>query len=183
MKYTEVNIGGYNAKVSSSLEGKPLIEVPSDYVDSEGNTLTKEAGKSTQAVYKNKDGMIVEQKYKLINGRVLNKFKLVKEVPKDKIKEVDKTETFDVIEKSCHKVECEPLREKLADKAWKFAFSWGNGFDISTAYLTTFGGELIMRLSKGKLSEALLQAVPKIKVAEIKEEVTRANSLMDEIAV
>ena len=184
MKYTEISIGGYNAKVSSSLEGKPLIEVPSDYVDVDGNPLTKDEGKYIPAVYKDKEGRVVEQKYKFINNRVVNKFKLVKEVPKDKIKIVDKTETFDIIEKSVHKVECEPLREKLvnSDKVWKFAFSWGNGFDISTAYLTTFGDEIVMKLSRGKLSEALLQAVPKVK-AEVKEEVTRANSLLNEIAI
>ena len=60
MKYTEISIGGYNAKVSSSLEGKPLIEVPSDYVDVDGNPLTKEEGKYIPAVYKDKEG---EQEY------------------------------------------------------------------------------------------------------------------------
>ena len=187
MKYTEVNIGGYNAKISSSLEGKPLIEVPSDYVDVDGNPLTKEEGKYIPAVYKDKEGRIVEQKYKLIGGRVINKFRITKEIPKEQIIEVPKTEVFGVIEKSSHLVECELLKEKFTKKdiAWKYPFSWGNGFSVSTAYLYIFSGELFMVLSQGKKLEAVeLVKQRKSTIAkEVKEEVMRANEMLKEIVV
>ena len=182
VKYTEVNIGGYNAKITK-VNGKPLIEVSEGYVDKDGNELIEEVTGKRESVWKDGKGSIVEQKFKLVNGKVFNKFKLTKEIPKERIKEVDKTEAFDLLTENIYYVECEPLREKLLDedKALKFHFSNGNGYKIYIAYVTTFKDSMVMYLGIDTLSNGL-ETISKVKssrvIKQIVEEVSRANDLL-----
>lgn len=182
MRWTELNIGGYQAKITK-VTGIPLIEVPEGYVDREGNEVTEEVLSKREAVWKNKNGNIIEEKFKLINGKVMNKFKLIKEIPKERIKETDKTEAYDLITESVYLVECEPLKEKLLenDKAFKFHFSNGNGYKIYIAYVTSFMDNLVMYLGIDALTNGL-QQISKVKSAKVskivKEEVARANDLI-----
>lgn len=183
MKYTEINVAGYPLKIVK-VNGNPLIEIPEGYVDADGNELKEEVLSKRESHWKNADGSIVEQKFKLIKGKVMAKFKLTKDIPKDRVKEVDKTEAYDLITESIYKVDCEPLREKLqdSDKALKFHFSMGNGFKVYIAYLTTFRDELLMYLGIDTLTNGLSE-ISKVKSAKVvvKEEVARANELLNEL--
>lgn len=186
MKWIEVNIGGYQAKITK-VNGTPLIIVGEGYVDKDGNELIEEVTGKRESVWKNKNGEIVEQKFKLVNNKVMNKFKLTKEIPKDRVKEVDKTEAYDLITESIYKVECEPLREKLLDedKALKFHFSNGNGYKVYYAFVTTFKEDLVMYLGIDTLTNGMTTLESKAKTTrlskQVVEEVARANDLLAEL--
>lgn len=185
MRYIEISIGGYQAKITK-VSGTPLIEISEGYVDKDGKELTEEVISKRESVWKDKEGRIIEEKFKLVNGRVMNKFKLTKEIPKERVKEVDKTEAYDLITENIYLVDCEPLREKLQDedKALKFHFSNGNGYKIYIAYVTTFKEELVMYLGIDTLTNGLA-TISKVKsskvVKQVKEEVARANDLLAEL--
>lgn len=187
MRYIEINIGGYQAKVTK-VNGTPLIEVSEGYVDKNGNEIVEEVIGKRESVWKNKDGQIVEERFKLVNGKPTAKFKLIKEVPKEKIRIVPKAEAYDLLTEAIYKVDCPLLYEKLLadDTAYKYLFSMGNGFKLYLTYLTTFGKDLVMYLGIDTLSNGLAQ-LDKVKQSGIKvkpkEEVARANELLSEIAI
>ena len=186
MRWTELKIGVYPTKITK-ISGEPLIKVSEGYVDKDGNELVEEVISKRKAVWKNKEGRIIENRYKLINEKPMAKFKLIKEVPKEKVKEVSKVEAYDLIVESVYKVECDLLFEHLkkSDKALKFHYSNGNGYKVYIAYITPFGENLIMYLGTDTLNNGLTRigsivATQKQKV-KVEEEVDSANTLLAEL--
>ena len=186
MRWCELKVGNYITKISK-IDGTPLISIPDGYVDKDGNELIEVVESKRKAVWKNKEGVMVENRYKLINGKPLGKFKLIKEVPVERVREVPKLEAFDLNVESIYFVDSPLLLEHLSrkDKALKFHYSNGGGYKVYIAYITTFGNNLLMYLGLDTLSNGIDKLKGKVieskQKVKIQEEVASANELIAEL--
>lgn len=186
MRWTELKIGNYITKISK-IDGTPLVSIPDGYVDKDGNELIEVVESKRKSIWKSKEGVMVENRYKLINGKPMGKFKLIKEVPIERVREVPKLEAFDLNVESIYFVDSPLLLEHLSrkDKALKFHYSNGGGYKVYIAYITTFGNELVMYLGLDTLSSGITKikgrVVEQKERIKAKEEVESANSLIAEL--
>jgi hypothetical protein len=178
-----MKVGQYEVKIVKKLEQKrksyPLC-------DKQGNLLENESVKGTRE-YKTKEGVLVTETFRLINGRAMQKFKKTDVVTK--FEEVDRLEVYDLRVEEYYFCESESLKTYLKDKdtALKFIYTNGNGFRGYISYLTIFKDNLIMVCGFGQLSDLIEQIRAEREAnAEVKkEEVERANpeELMLEIPI
>lgn len=168
-----MKIGIFDVKIIKKLEQKrksyPLC-------DKYGNLIKVEYNKGKKE-FKNQDGTLITETYRLINGKPMAKFKKT-EVVKN-FEEVDRVEVYDLRVEEYYYCECEPLKQYLKekDKALKFIYTNGNGFKAYEGYLMVYKNELLLVLGFGSLTELINQAKVERQEnkEEIKEEVERAN--------
>lgn len=186
MRWTELKVGNYITKISK-IDGTPLISVPKGYVDKEGIEVKEKVLSKRKSEWLDNKGVIVENRYKLINGKPMGKFKLIKEIPINKIKEVNKVEAYDLNVESIYFVDSPLLLEHLKkkDRALKFHYSNGGGYKIYLAYITNFGNDLLMYLGLDTLSSGIAKVKGRVieqkEKIKVKEEVESANSLIAEL--
>lgn len=109
------------------------------------------------------------QIFRLINGKARAKLSRTKEI--DNFLIVDSREIDDLLCERFYVVNCPLLLEKLKKekKAWKFAFSFGNGFKVYLAYIHTselYKDVLFMTMGTAQKSNLIKEIVEDIKSKE-----------------
>ena len=165
------SLGNWNIDIVGKIEQKRQ-EYP--YCDEKGNKVIveRERGKT---IYKNKEGVIINKVYRLINGKPFDKFKKTSVV--SSFTEVPKTEVYDLINECCYLCKNNELKEylKKGDKAIKFLYTNGNGYKGYVAYLTTYQDRLIMYLGFGSIIQQI-KAIESKMVKEVQQEVVERAS-------
>lgn len=167
-----MKIGVFDVKVVKRLEERRK-EYP--LCDSEGNELKSDFKPSTR-VYKNKDGVVVTETFRLINGKPLAKLKRTDKV--ENFEEVDRTEAFDLRVEEFYFCECDALKKHLKDKdkAYRFVYTNGNGYKAYISYLVVYQDNLIMICGFGGLGDLIERARSEsVSKKEIVDEKVRAN--------
>lgn len=165
MVWYKLKIGYFDVRYT------PIKTITKEYetCDSEGNILTRVSGSYTKGHYVNeKTNETFEKTFKLINGKVRDKFSKTKEVSDNQYKEVDLKEIDDLIIDKEYLCVCDPLYNDLisSGKALKFGFTSGNGFKVYYAYLKPsefYKGFLIMSLGLGRKSDVITELVSGLK--------------------
>lgn len=166
-----IRVGTYEVNVVKRIEQKRK-EYP--LCDKEGNEVTTEYTPSKK-VFKNKDGVVIEKLYRLINNIPQAKFKKTDAV--NYYEEVSINAVEDLIAESYYYCECEVLRQYLKKnkKAFRFLYTNGNGYKAYISYLLPFKSHLIMVCGFGGITQQIAEITAERVSEEVKEEVVRAN--------
>lgn len=167
-----MKIGVFDVKVVKRLE-EPRKEYP--LCDKDGNELVSDFKPSARTL-KTKEGVVVTETYRLINGKPLAKFKKTDKVAN--FEEVSKVSAYDLRVEEYYFCECDALKKQLKEKdtALRFVYTNGNGYRAYISYLIVYQDNLVMVCGFGSLTE-LCERVKanRSEKAETEEQVERAN--------
>lgn len=143
-----------------------------EYCDENGNKLKYISGKYEKGYYEDENGNRVENAFILKDNKPFLKYDKTKEV--NKIKEVDLSETEDLIVKHKYLMYSDSLLKEIKgkDKAYKFLFSNG-GKDFYYAYVyesKLYQGFLFMILGKAYISDSVKPIIENMKEQKKAEE-------------
>ena len=157
MTWYNLKLKGFDVKIT------PLnpIEREYPYCDKDKNLLRKVAGKFDKGYFVNdENGEQHDKAFRLINGKALAEIPKTKDIPTEKIKEVDVGEVEDLLVEKTYLVENDILLTELKEKgkAYKFGFSNGRGFKGYKTYLypsKIYKNYLIMVCGTTQISEVI----------------------------
>ena len=158
----KLKVGGYELKYS------PLKPTPQSFpkCDKNGNILEEKPKAKSKTYWEKFDS---EPTFRLINGKPRAKLNRTKEV--NNFLMVEGKEVEDLLSERFYVVDCPLLLDKLRaeKKAFKFAFSFGNGFKVYLAYIHTskiYKDILFMTMGTAQKSEL---------IKEIAEDITNKS--------
>ena len=156
MKWFSLRIGQHNLRIAKLSKERGLDLLP--YCSSEGKEVErKQTARAEYKTFEVETGKeYVGRLYRMIKGKPMDKLPKTKEV--SVYTEVDNKEVADLRIEDIYLAEGDILLyEKLMKekKAYKFAFSNGNGFKVYIAYLVAEKGNLMLYLGWGFKSQLI----------------------------
>lgn len=159
-------INGFDVEVLGKIE-QERAEYP--LCDEQGNEVITERISGSVA-HKNKEGVILNKTYRLINGKPFDKFKKTSKI--NIYAETPKIEVYNMIIERIKLVRNEELRKYLQkeDRALgQFLYSEGNGFKAYEGYIVPFQDKLLLFLGFGNITKQIAELEDKKGKVEEKE--------------